>query len=74
MTPKERAVHLVDKYLNMKRIKMSDYSVIYLPTAKECALIVVEEIIKEFGTYFKVNIEGNYMSYWEKVKEEINNL
>jgi hypothetical protein len=53
---------------------MSDYSVIYLPTAKECALIVVEEIIKEFGTYFKVNIEGNYMSYWEKVKEEINNL
>lgn len=48
MTPKEKANKLVDEFLNMKPIKLSDYSRIYQPTAKQCALIVVDEILKNF--------------------------
>ena len=76
MTPKEKAIHLVDSFLNMKRIKMSDYSVIYLPTAKECALITVEEILVSEQSAYSIPIEVGqiFVEYWEKVKEEINKL
>jgi len=77
MTPKERAVHLVDSFLNMKRIKMSDYSVIYLPTAKECALITVEEVTLSLPKFMPVPYDESLVlvkKYWQEVKEEINNL
>jgi len=42
--------------------------------AKRCALIAVDEIIKEYGTYFKININDKYVSYWQEVKEQIKKL
>jgi hypothetical protein len=34
MTPKEKAEELVNRYMNLNKVKLSDYSVIYTPTAK----------------------------------------
>ena len=73
MTPKEKAIELINKY-----------NLIILDTAlggsnkkvKQCAFIAVDEIIKIapndisiFGTDFLTIKE-----YWQRVKEEIQNL
>ena len=52
MTPKEKAIKLVDKML-------LDHDMPY-DLAKECALIAVDELIKETGS-----------KYWYDVKQEI---
>lgn len=68
MTPKEKAAELIVRFM--------PYSLSYKDNhaAKLCALIAVDEIIKEYGTYFKVEVGGKYISYWQEVKTEINNL
>lgn len=53
MTPKEKAIDLVDKYLDL------DFE-IYFEDAKQCALIAVDELIKETGS-----------KYWYSVKQEL---
>ena len=72
MTPKEKANELVDKYRNTIMSFLSDN--MKDMNAKKCALIVVDEIIKEYGTYYKVEVDGKYVSYWQEVKQEIENL
>lgn len=52
MTPKEKSIKLVDKML-------LDHDMPY-DLAKECALIAVDELIKETGS-----------KYWYDVKQEI---
>lgn len=66
-TAKEKAKKLVDKFMNLKPAKLSDYSKIYLPTAKECAKIVVEEIINALD-------DVNEIDYYVHVLKEIENL
>lgn len=56
MTPKEKAIDLVDKYLDL------DFE-IYFEDAKQCALLVVDELIKETGA-----------KYWYNVKLKIEEL
>jgi len=68
MTSKEKAAELIGKYLEPNGI------VFGLDIAKQCALIAVDEIIEEYGTYFKVNVEDKYVSYWQQVKQEIQKL
>lgn len=70
MTAAEKAKELVQKYLDIKQIKLSDYSVIYLPTAKVCATIAAEEVIK----YSKAHGFIGLSEYYEEVIEEIKNL
>lgn len=79
MTPKEKAKELVFKYES----KVTHWDCYYdvqitvenrLPDMKECALIAVDEIIKEFGTYYKIQYDNKYVSYWESVKLEIQKL
>ena len=65
LPPKEKAVELVEMFMNIKQQKLADYSVIYHPTAKQCALIAVNEILDAIN-------EWNY--YWEQVKQEIEQL
>ena len=58
-TPKEKAKELVEKY---------DSTLIYLESkskAKQCALIAVDEIIKEVVLS---------TMYWQEVKQEIEKL
>jgi hypothetical protein len=64
MTPKEKAKELVYKFKYVKPTKMSDYSIIYLPTAKQCALIAVDEILKAIG----ISMTDEY---WQEVKQII---
>jgi crotonobetainyl-CoA:carnitine CoA-transferase CaiB-like acyl-CoA transferase len=71
MTPKEKEKA---KELVIKFYSKSDYEGLlvnkYWSNAKFCALIAVDELIYE--TQFEVpNIRQRY---WQKVKEEINNL
>lgn len=66
ITAKEKAKELVDKFLNLKPTKLSDYSKIYLPTAKQCAKIAVEEIIYALD-------DVNEIDYYVHVLKEIEN-
>ena len=68
MTPKEKAKELVKRYALLSW-KGKEFNLEYY---KQCALIAVDELIKEyctlphFGELYQENIE-----YWEKVKQEI---
>ena len=77
MTPKEKAEELVKKFmnLNLEKIKLADYSKIYYPTAKQCALIAIIEIINSnpHSNPFNTDIYST-MQYWIDVKNEINSL
>ena len=64
MTPKEKAIELVDKM----HIKTDVIFVMSKVQAKKCALIAVDEIINEFYTHPIAKI------YWQEVKNEINKL
>lgn len=60
MTPKENALELYEKHLRYTVIECE-----YEYTKKAC-LITVNELIEEATDYTR--------SYWDEVKEEINNL
>jgi len=66
MTPKEKAKELVDKYFII--IDNSNPLEDILKTAKQCALIVVDEIL---DTLHQLSLE---YEYWEEVEQEIENL
>jgi hypothetical protein len=66
MTPKEKAEELVNKFnYESKHYLMLD--------AKQCALIVVTEIIKEKSGCSKYECYGQDIN-WNEVKKEIENL
>lgn len=69
MTPREKAEELVGKY---SELGIGHPTSLLLP--KQCALITVNEIIKEFGTYYKIQYDNKYTSYWESIKKEIEKL
>ena len=76
MTPKEKAKELANRFYN---------EVKYMERAKECALVVVNELIK--NSYFKaelltlrskgflfINPLTDSKEYWQEIKEEIEKL
>jgi hypothetical protein len=65
MIPKEKAKKLVDKYLDID----SKYEYLSYSMAKQCALIAVDEILS-------LCWNGNMvaMEYWQKVKQEIEEI
>jgi hypothetical protein len=67
MTPKEKAEQLVNKMFNW----IQGGSVIEYETAKECALIAVDEILKVASFYNDSQAE---VTYWQEVKQEIEKL
>jgi hypothetical protein len=66
LTPKEKADGIVKR---MYAVHSNSASEITLHFAKQCALIAVDEILNQF--IWKPS-EG--LSFWEKVKIEINKL
>lgn len=69
MTPAEKAKELVDKYKE-HIIETDDYFI--NSGAKKCALIAVDELIKQEEKY---NNGSFYPSnYWKEVKQEIEKL
>lgn len=63
MTPQEKANELVCKYLFPQRSFIKNANLVF---SKECALIVVNEILN--------NVLPNNFEYWQQVKQEIENL
>lgn len=68
MTPREKAIELVEKFADYTQSHMED---------KQCALIAVDEILNNFGTL----TEGKQhyaahctITFYEKVKTEIEKL
>ena len=70
MTPKEKAKELVDKFTVVGLQQRNE--------GIECALIAVDEIIKNGGTKFIIEYQKNSftngVSYWQEVKQEIEKL
>ena len=70
MTPKEKADELFNKMYQVKDI-MGNYPMCF-DTAKQCALIAVEEILNHHGQGSGLYRIDRY--YWRQVKHELNKL
>jgi hypothetical protein len=68
MTPKEKAVELFDKF--MKPIDELHKYPMCFSTAKQCALIAVDEVLQ----YSKAHGFIGLTEYYEEVKKEIENI
>ncbi len=66
MTPREKAIELVDQY---NFIYIQNYTSIH--EVKQCALIAVDEILRIFED---TNGSDYRFEYWEEVKQEIEKL
>lgn len=77
-SPKEKAKELVEKFLSPTKVYHEHLGwVNYLDSAKECALIAVDEILNNFGlttngqTFFT---EHRAVQFYQEVKQEISKL
>jgi hypothetical protein len=70
MKPKEKSIELVNKFEQLKPVKMSDYSKIYFPTAKLCAIFLVNEIIDAID-WHEYDTPNKELNYWLDVRKEI---
>ena len=74
MTPKEKAGELIDKF----KLKHKFFTNSFIKTtAKQCALIAVDEILNGYE-FDSLEIQHkrimDNINYWDKVKQEIENL
>jgi len=70
--PKDKAGDLIVKFLKHSR---AEKDIKPIQSAKQCALIAVDEILeelKEVGKRFPIT--SSPFNYYEQVKKEINNL
>jgi hypothetical protein len=71
MTPKEKAKELYDKmFLIIENKGMYDD----LYNAKQCALIVADEILKAVDNQDETYLMKHSVNYWAEVKQEIEKL
>jgi hypothetical protein len=82
MTPKEKAEELVNKFMNYADAVPEDYDWMdpvshcdekQFISAKQCALIAVDEILM----YLQIQFGGRLIKaneYWQEVKQEIQKL
>ena len=68
MTPKEKAIELVDNYFTLID------GLVEFKLIKQCALIAVDEILKSNPT--KINCDSSELNYgyYQEVKQEIQKL
>ena len=66
MTPKEKALELVNKYKSLYNYSSYAYPICE-STAKECALIAVDEA-------WALVESSKQFNYWSEVKEEIEKI
>ena len=70
MTPKQKAKELFDKILKEIDKTCDDYF-----TAKQCALIAVEELLEATKKYdYTLGPKPSYNEYWLKVKYQLEQL
>ena len=68
MTPKEKAIELVENFHNNVSTHYKNMSI---SASIDCARIAVDEILKANAVWYEGSIP---YKYWTKVKKEINNL
>ena len=82
MTPKEKAIELYNKFLNPSGDTYL-YGMLEHESAKECALIAVDELIESFNSIYDASIRNiekysgakyGMKDYWTDVKQEIEKL
>ena len=66
MTPKEKAKELIEKY---QFVEIANYTSMF--EVKECALILVNEIIDIAYWEYMESMGEQEEKYWEQVKQEI---
>jgi hypothetical protein len=71
MTPKEKAIELVDK-MNFPYLNGEDYTMTYYQQ-KQCALIAVDEILAIFYDDYQ-SMWVRELNFWHLVKQEIEAL
>ena len=74
MTPKEKANELFHKFKREINWIEIDYNVDLYRDAKQCALIAVEELIRETKLHDKTIFEHGRTAFWNEVKKEIENF
>ena len=81
MTPKEKAIELVDKFyqttpneawINEPLGIAKEYKA--YNQSKECALIAVDEILKAVNNPDETYLMKHSVNYWTEVKQEIEKL
>jgi hypothetical protein len=72
MSAKDKAKELVDTYRIMLMNSDTECGEEILCTviAKSCALIAVDEILKQCWDYRDIDLQASY-DYWQEVKQEI---
>jgi hypothetical protein len=72
MKPKDKAIELVDTYRIMLMNSDTECGEEILCTviAKYCAVIAVDEIVKQCWDYRDIDLQASY-GYWQEVKDEI---
>ena len=78
LSPKEKAKELVDKfepyvirYTQGDVVGYLDQETPILEYQKQCALIAVDEMIKETKLHDKTIYQHGRTAYWQEVKQEI---
>jgi hypothetical protein len=72
MTPKQKAEQIFDK-MHTEIYNRDMYNDLF--RAKQCALIVVDELLEATKRYdYTLGPNPNYNDYWLKVKYQIENL
>ena len=71
MTPKEKAEELVQKF---EEYGWLDEKTSMWESAKQCAIIAVDEIIETFIPKNNRNYLCEEIEYWQQVRTEIQNL
>jgi len=73
MTPKEKAIELINKYYNQMNPEAPDCNISF-NQCKQCALICVDEIINCDSFFKSLQYTREFTAYWYAVQDEINKL
>ena len=73
MTPKEKAIELIDRY---DKVDGTSYECEYISKlmAKDCALITIDEILNMLDGLLMTPKESIAYKYYLEVKQEIENI
>jgi hypothetical protein len=75
MTPKEKAQELVDKFMDYSQYKLNEkHNMSNVKSAKQCAIIAVDEILKDYHQISNNLWVMSRIEYWQEVKNEIEKL
>jgi len=76
MTPKEKCDELINKFVDASVVEEEENYFHPRPysLAKQCALIAVNELIKELLEEISPSVHGFRHNYWKEVKQEIEKL